>query len=146
MGKTKRSIAGILCIVVLTMMFQICPSYAATATYSISKMKLNMTVGDTSTLSVSGTKEKISWRSSKKSVATVDKNGKVTAKNAGSAVITATVAGEKLTCNVTVENKMIRVLLKTTNFSGIYHSSVVVTSTNKSVSYTHLTLPTTSRV
>ena len=131
MGKTKRSIAGILCIVVLAMMFQICPSYAATATYSISKTKLNMTVGDTSTLSVSGTKEKISWSSSKKSVATVDQNGKVTAKNAGSAVITATVAGEKLTCNVTVENKMIRVLLKTTNFSGIYHSSVVVTSTNK---------------
>lgn len=66
MGKTKRSIAGILCIVVLAMMFQICPSYAATATYSISKTKLNMTVGDTSTLSVSGTKEKISWSSSKR--------------------------------------------------------------------------------
>ena len=131
MGKTQKSIAGILSIVVLVMMFQVCPSYAATATYSISKSKLNMTVGDTSVLRVSGTREKISWSSSKKSVATVDQNGKVKAKSAGSTVVTATVAGKKLTCNVTVGNEMIRVLLKTTNFSNIYHSSVVVTSTNK---------------
>ena len=109
MGKTQKSIAGILSIVVLVMMFQVCPSYAATATYSISKSKLNMTVGDTSVLRVSGTREKISWSSSKKSVATVDQNGKVTAtkRGSGSAVITCTVTDQygnvvKDTCTVNV--------------------------------------------
>lgn len=45
----------------------------------------------------------VTWKSSKSSVASVDKNGKVTAKNAGTATITAaTVNGKKATCKVTV--------------------------------------------
>ena len=46
--------------------------------------------------------KKISWKSSNKRVATVSKKGKVTTKKAGSATITATVAGKKLTCKVKV--------------------------------------------
>lgn len=46
--------------------------------------------------------KKIGWKSSNKKVATVSKKGKVTAKKAGSATITATVAGKKLTCKVKV--------------------------------------------
>ena len=48
---------------------------------------------------------KIKWSSSKKSVATV-KNGKVTAKKTGTAVITAkTTSGKKVTCKVHVVKK-----------------------------------------
>ena len=49
-----------------------------------------------------------SWTSSKKSVATVDKNGKITATSKeGTAVITVTLASKK-TAKVTVTVKMIR--------------------------------------
>ena len=48
--------------------------------------------------------EKITWTSSNKKVATVDKNGKVTGKKAGKVTITAkTSNGKKATCKVTVK-------------------------------------------
>ncbi|MGN0169142.1 MAG: Ig-like domain-containing protein [Lachnospiraceae bacterium] len=46
----------------------------------------------------------IKWSSSKKTVATVNSKGMITAKKKGSAVITATVNGVKLKCKVTVKN------------------------------------------
>lgn len=47
--------------------------------------------------------EKITWSSSNKKVVTVDKNGKITAKKAGTATITAKASnGKKATCKVTV--------------------------------------------
>lgn len=72
----------------------------------ISQEKATITKGFTKKLSVeNGEVEK--WSSSKKSIATVDSKGKVTAKKAGKAVITATLTdGTKLKCSVTVkENK-----------------------------------------
>lgn len=46
----------------------------------------------------------ITWSSSNEDVATVDKNGKVTAKSNGNAVITATCStGNTATCNITVK-------------------------------------------
>lgn len=69
---------------------------------AISKSKLGITAGFSRKLSVSGVKVK-SWASKKKSVATVDKTGKVTGKKAGKTTITATLEdGRKLTCAVTV--------------------------------------------
>lgn len=51
---------------------------------------------------VTGTNKAISWSSSNSSVASVDKNGKVTAKAKGTATITAKVDGVSASCKVTV--------------------------------------------
>ena len=68
----------------------------------ISKSKLSLTVGNTSTLKVTGGTGTIKWASADKSIATVSNKGKVTTKKAGTVKITATQNGKKLTCTVTV--------------------------------------------
>ena len=83
---------------------------------ALESIKLNKTavsgkVGDSEKLTVSynpnnTTVDKtVAWTSSDKKVATVDKNGNVEMVGAGSATITATVAGKKATCKVTVSKK-----------------------------------------
>lgn len=56
-------------------------------------------------LKVTGTKKKVTWKSSNKKVATVSKKGKVTAKKKGKVTITAKVGGKRLKCKVIVEKK-----------------------------------------
>jgi len=70
---------------------------------SLNKKSLTLEVGKTSTLKVKGTKKSVTWTSTNKSVATVTKKGKVTAKKAGTATICARVAKKKLKCKVTVK-------------------------------------------
>jgi hypothetical protein len=72
------------------------------ATIKLSKKDLTLEVGKTKKLTVTGTKAKVTWSTSKKSVATVSKSGNVTAVKPGKAVITATVNKKKYTCKVTV--------------------------------------------
>ena len=73
--------------------------------------RLTLTVGETSALAAVPTPENqaVTWSSSQPSVAAVDSTGKVTAKAAGDAVITAeiTVDGQKYTdtCAVKVSAK-----------------------------------------
>lgn len=55
-------------------------------------------------LKLSGTKQKVKWSTSNKSVAAVNRSGLVTAKKAGSATITAAVGGKKFTCKVKISN------------------------------------------
>lgn len=71
----------------------------------ISNSKITLTVRQSKTLKVKGTKKKPKWSSSKKSVATVSKKGKVVAKKAGRATITAKIGKKKYKCKVTVKNK-----------------------------------------
>lgn len=68
----------------------------------ISKKNITMSVGDSKKLSVKHGK-KVKWSSSNNSVASVGKAGKVVAKNAGSATITAKTGSKSLTCKVTVK-------------------------------------------
>ena len=73
------------------------------------QVKLNITnammaKGDSFTLKVSGTKKKVKWSSSKKSVATV-KNGVVNAKKTGTTYITAKIGKKKYKCKVVVKSK-----------------------------------------
>lgn len=71
-------------------------------TATMSQSKLTLTAGFSKKLSVRGSTVK-SWKSTKKSVATVNKKGKVTAKKAGNTTIVATLKnGKKLTCKVKV--------------------------------------------
>lgn len=72
---------------------------------SLSAKSCTLKVGSKKTLRLKGTKQKVSWSSSKKSVATVSTKGVVTAKKAGTANITAKVGGKKYTCKVTVKKK-----------------------------------------
>lgn len=73
------------------------------AAIKLNKKKKTMYVGSSYTLKVKRTKKKVKWKSNKKSVATVTKKGVVRARSAGSAKITAKVAGKKLTCKITVK-------------------------------------------
>jgi hypothetical protein len=78
------------------------PVTAQAATIKITNKKLELEVGQTQTLKVTGTKSKVKWTSDNKVVATVSGKGKVEALSAGKAKITATVGKTKLTCTVTV--------------------------------------------
>ena len=75
---------------------------------SLNKTSLSMTAGNTAKLTVSYTptnttvNKKVTWTSSNTSVATVS-DGKVTAKKAGTATITAKMATKTVTCKVTVK-------------------------------------------
>ncbi len=68
----------------------------------MNKKTVRLRFGRTTRLKVYGTTEKITWRSSKKSVASVDSKGIVTAKKIGTAKIYAKFSGKKLYCKVTV--------------------------------------------
>lgn len=68
----------------------------------LSRKSLTMTQGTTQQLYVRATSLPVRWLTNKTSVATVSTSGEVTAKSAGTAVITAVIGGQKYTCNVTV--------------------------------------------
>lgn len=73
----------------------------------LDKTCLTLTKGKAYTLkaTVTGTNKAVSWSSSNANVASVDKNGKVTAKTKGTATITAKVDGISAFCEVTVNEK-----------------------------------------
>lgn len=95
----RKTISFILCIILCIAFIN---PQTAEAAIVISKAKATMEVDSTLKLKVTGTYSKITWKSSKKSVATVNSSGVVTAKMEGKATITATVDKKKYTCNVTV--------------------------------------------
>lgn len=72
------------------------------AAHRLNKSKLSLKVGKSYKLKVRGKKQNVTWRSSKKKIATVSKKGKVTAKKAGTATITAKIGKKRLRCRVTV--------------------------------------------
>ena len=84
------------------------PSVEGTSV-ALSQATMSLAVGDvaqlTATVNTSSTDKSVTWASDNTSVATVDATGKVTAKAAGTANITATAndgSGKKATCKVTV--------------------------------------------
>ena len=77
---------------------------AADVTLKIDKETANVVCGKTLTLkaTLTGSSEKITWKTSDKKVATVDANGKISAKMAGAVTVTASAAGKSVECKVTV--------------------------------------------
>ena len=86
------------------MLLIVCMAVPVSAAGKINKKKATLKVGQTLQLKVTGTKGKVKWTSSKKSVATVSSKGRVKAKKKGSATITAKIGKKKYTCKVTVKN------------------------------------------
>lgn len=111
------------------------PSLATGVT--LSQSELNLTVRETFTLAASvipvDAEQKVSWRSDMPDVATVDKDGNVSAISPGRAVITAVTAdGTNLTasCLVTVEPvKAESVTLSVTSWFGKVGESFTLTAT-----------------
>ncbi len=73
-----------------------------TPTISLNRTVLALTVGDKETLKVNGTEDTVSWASSDPTLVSVTSTGEVTALAKGTAVITAQVGDEAVTCTVTV--------------------------------------------
>lgn len=100
----KKGMKVVTYLLILCMMVSIMPTNAAAAKkIKLSKKSLTLYVGSTKTLKLKGTKKKPKWSSSKKSVVTVTKKGKIKAKKKGTAVITAKLGKKKYKCKVTVK-------------------------------------------
>lgn len=108
----KRCFAFLVLIIVIACQFIEKPcldnaNKVLAATYEISKSSATLVVGDTLQLKIKNLSEKttVTWESSNKSIAAVNKKGKVTAKSIGKATITCIISKKKLTCEITVKNK-----------------------------------------
>ncbi len=114
--KTKINKTIVSMLLMLLVCFSISPKIpvstpiliTAQAEVAINASKKTMCKGDTYKLKINGTTKKVTWKSSNKSVAVVDANGKVTAKKKGTATITGTIGKNNYTCKVTVNNSMVK--------------------------------------
>ena len=111
MKRIKKLSVMLLCCLLLSVIAM--PVSASAA--KLNKKSISLNVGKTYTLKASGTKGKITWTSSKKSVATVSSKGVVKAKKKGTAVITAKYGKSKLTCKVTVKQPVTSIKLNKTS-------------------------------
>lgn len=96
-----KRVLSLFLIVVLTLALG--PSLHADAAAKISKSKATLAVGSKLTLKISGTKNKVTWKTDNKAVATVSSKGVVTAKGTGKAIINAKVDKKTFTCAITVK-------------------------------------------
>ena len=103
MHRKQVSIITLIIAIMMTAIISAMPVHAAAVTTNV-KGTVTMQAGASKTLYVKNA-GKVTWTSSKKTVATVSKSGKVTAKNAGSTKITATAGKKKYTCTVKVTKK-----------------------------------------
>lgn len=96
-------------------------SYKCTVIVEVPKMSktsVSLDVGENYQLKVNGTKQKVTWKSSNKSIATVSSKGKVSAKKTGKATITAAVGGKKYTSKITVKKRAVTTPSSTPELSG----------------------------
>ncbi len=114
---------------------------AATAV-KLNKAKATIYTGQTLQLKLTGATGKVKWKSSKVAVATVSAKGKVTAKKAGSATITATLGKKSYKCRLTVKKGLTASVgraeisvgkSKTVTVAQKVKGSVTINSSNASV-------------
>lgn len=88
--------------------------------------KISLNIGQTRKLKLSGCKHSVKWTTGNSYVANVRK-GLITAKNPGSAKITAKVHGKKFVCNVTVKKPVVqKVLLDTSSVQMDFYDQKVI--------------------
>lgn len=105
-------------------------------TLRLSKSAISLYRGGTAKLTVTSSSKSIpKWKTNKKSVATVDSNGTVTAVKNGTATVTVTVDGVSKTCSVTVKKPTITFEADAVTLSvgESYQTKAAVSSKNKPV-------------
>ena len=119
MGKKQKRISAVILSMVLAIgSLAVQPVHTQAATKKATSIKLNVTsktlyVGKTVTLKVKTVKpakasKAVTWKTSNKKITTVSSKGKVTAKKAGKATITAVSKSNKkakAVCKITVKKK-----------------------------------------
>lgn len=101
MSKAKHLIT--LVILALCISLFMPSTQAKAATLKITEQKKTLLAGSTYVLHTNA-KKKVRWSSNKPGIASVAKNGKIIAKKAGKAVITATIGRQTSSCLVTVKD------------------------------------------
>lgn len=113
------------------------------ANIKLSKKKITLQWKKTYQLKVSGTNDKIVWKSSNPKIVSVSQKGKITAKKVGEAVVTARVKGKKFACRVKVigflnktklnisVGKKFRLILRGSRILTVKSSSPTVASISK---------------
>lgn len=101
---------------------------------SLNKSSIELNKGDSSyltyTIKPTGVDSSVSWTSNNTNIATVDANGNVYAKNAGTATITVTTDnGKSDSCKVTVKNPVTSIKLNK-------HSTTIAVGKTEKLSYT----------
>ena len=112
MKKWKKILISLITVFVLAMLpaesaILPCTVCVTEAAPRISSSKLTMIKGQSRTLKITGLKkgQKITWKSSNSKIVTVNKTGKLFAKSAGNATITAQVNGIRFVCKVKIQKK-----------------------------------------
>ena len=108
---------------------------SVSAAAKLNQKSVTLNVKKSYTLKVTGTKEKITWTTSNKKVATVSAKGVVKAVQKGTATITAKYGKKKLTCKVTVKQPVTSVKLNKKSGNVTIGKQVTLKAT---------TLPTTA--
>lgn len=128
----KRIISSLLVLLVIVSL--IIPSNVQAAV-KISKTSTTLYTGEKVQIKVTGTNKKVTWTSSKNSIATVDSKGYVTAKKNGTATITANVSSKKYICKVTVKSSTRTLKIPTES----YESDVILQSILEDVGIDNIT-------
>lgn len=123
--KTARKLFGL--ILILSIIFSIVPTNnakAKVASVALNTNKISMYVGNTKTLKLENAPATVTWSSSNKAIATVNKNGVVTGLKSGKVTITATCKSKKYKATVTVKACRISPKALTITYGSGYQLSV----------------------
>jgi uncharacterized protein YjdB len=91
-------------IVIILSTFSLSVNASSNTTVSLNKTSATIYVDNSITLKLAGTNKSAVWSTTNSGVATVNSKGKVTAKKAGTATITAKVNGKSYRCKIKVKN------------------------------------------
>lgn len=99
----KRSFIATIALLLVLALVAPSTSVLAAKKVALNKKKATIQVGQNLTLKLKNNKKKVTWKTSKKAVATVSKKGVVKAKKVGKATITAKAGGKTYKCKITVK-------------------------------------------